>query len=51
MTTEHSYRAAMNTDEALNELIKGKGRQFCPSAVEAFVSEFKKKNERISHYT
>lgn len=40
MTSNRSYRAAMSTEDALNELHKCCGTQFCPIAVEAFVSSF-----------
>ena len=42
MTTDRSYRAARSTDEALNELERRVGTQFCPVAVEAFISAFRK---------
>jgi HD-GYP domain-containing protein (c-di-GMP phosphodiesterase class II) len=42
MTIDNPYRAAMSIDEAMSELIKGTGTQFCPKAVEAFISAFKK---------
>jgi len=42
MTTDHAYSAAISVDEALSELIKYSGTQFCPVAVEAFVSGFQK---------
>jgi len=41
MTSDRSYRAAMSNDVAINELYKQCGTQFCPVAVEAFVSGFK----------
>jgi len=41
MTTNRSYRFALNTDYALQELQKGAGKQFCPIAVEAFISGFR----------
>ncbi|MFC2042508.1 HD domain-containing phosphohydrolase, partial [Chloroflexota bacterium] len=44
MTTDHSYRAALTVDEAINELIAGSGTQFCPLAIETFTSAFKKEN-------
>jgi len=43
MTTDHSYRSAYSIDTAIKELIEGIGTQFCPVAVEAFVSSFKKR--------
>jgi putative nucleotidyltransferase with HDIG domain len=42
MTTDHSYRAALSVDEAMRELFDDTGTQFCPKAIEAFVSAFKK---------
>jgi HD-GYP domain-containing protein (c-di-GMP phosphodiesterase class II) len=42
MTTDHSYREALSIDTAIDELIEGIGTQFCPVAVEAFISSFKK---------
>jgi putative nucleotidyltransferase with HDIG domain len=42
MTTDHSYRAALSINEAIRELIDGTGTQFCPKAIEAFISAFKK---------
>lgn len=43
MTTDHSYRAALRADEAINELVKCSGTQFCPVALEAFLSGFQKR--------
>lgn len=43
ITTDHSYRPAKDVDAAINELIEGIGTQFCPMAVEAFVSALKKR--------
>jgi putative nucleotidyltransferase with HDIG domain len=43
MTTDRSYRAALDTDQALSELVKNIGIQFCPVAVKAFISGFQKK--------
>lgn len=40
MTSDRSYRAALSANRALNELHKCSGTQFCPVAVEAFVSGF-----------
>jgi putative nucleotidyltransferase with HDIG domain len=42
MTTDHSYRTALSVDGAISELIEGIGTQFCPLAVEAFVTAFRK---------
>ena len=44
MVTDHSYRAALTVNEAVNELIAGSGTQFCPLAVETFMSAFKEEN-------
>ena len=41
MTSDRAYRTAMSIDVALNELSKQRGIQFCPIAVEAFVSGLK----------
>jgi HD-GYP domain-containing protein (c-di-GMP phosphodiesterase class II) len=38
MTTERPYRKAMTFDEAVSELVKGKGLQFDPELVDVFVS-------------
>ncbi|MDD4859483.1 MAG: CHASE2 domain-containing protein [Dehalococcoidales bacterium] len=38
MTTDRAYRAAMGIEDALNELKKHRGTQFCPVAVDAFIS-------------
>jgi HD-GYP domain-containing protein (c-di-GMP phosphodiesterase class II) len=42
MTTERAYRRAQSFDEAINELRKCSGAQFCPVAVEAFIAGFQK---------
>jgi HD-GYP domain-containing protein (c-di-GMP phosphodiesterase class II) len=42
MTTERPYRGAMSFSAALQELQKCSGTQFCPVAVEAFISGFKR---------
>jgi HD-GYP domain-containing protein (c-di-GMP phosphodiesterase class II) len=42
MTTNNPYRAAFSIDDAMRELIEGTGTQFCPKAVEAFISAYKK---------
>jgi len=38
MTSNRSYRAAMSNEDALSELHRCCGTQFCPVAVAAFVS-------------
>ena len=41
MTTARAYRAALSVDHAIIELTKYSGTQFCPIAVEAFISGYK----------
>jgi HD-GYP domain-containing protein (c-di-GMP phosphodiesterase class II) len=45
MLTDNPYRAALSLDDAMKELINGTGTQFCPKAVEAFISAFKKRQD------
>jgi HD-GYP domain-containing protein (c-di-GMP phosphodiesterase class II) len=40
MTTDRSYHKAAAPEEALGELVNCTGTQFCPVAVEAFISSF-----------
>jgi putative nucleotidyltransferase with HDIG domain len=40
MTTNRPYRPALTIEHAIDELKKGIGSQFCPVAVEAFLSGF-----------
>ena len=40
MTTDRAYRSALSIEDALDELHKCCGTQFCPVAVEAFISGF-----------
>jgi HD-GYP domain-containing protein (c-di-GMP phosphodiesterase class II) len=40
MTTSHSYRQAMNPDDAFRELMSHTSDQFCPVAVKAFNTGF-----------
>ncbi len=47
MTTDHSYRKAIDINDAMRELIESTGTQFCPKAIEAFVSAFKKYNGHL----
>jgi putative nucleotidyltransferase with HDIG domain len=47
MTTDRSHRPALSVDEAITELIEGTGTQFCPRAVEAFVSAFRKREDQL----
>ena len=41
MTTDRSYRAAFSVDYSIRELKRCSGTQFCPIAVEAFVSNLR----------
>ncbi len=45
MTTAHSYRDKMNLDDAIKQLTKGSGTQFCPVAVKAFTTTLEKNEE------
>jgi HD-GYP domain-containing protein (c-di-GMP phosphodiesterase class II) len=47
MTTNNPYRAAFSIDDAMRELINGTGTQFCPKAVEAFISAYKKHQDNL----
>jgi uncharacterized Zn finger protein (UPF0148 family) len=47
MTTDRSYRSTLSADDALKELATHVGTQFCPVAVEAFVSGFKERKEKL----
>ena len=38
MTTSRAYRAALNAEQGIRELKDQSGAQFCPDAVEAFIS-------------
>ena len=38
MTTDRSYRTSLGIDHAIAELHECKGTQFCPEAVDAFIS-------------
>jgi len=40
MTTNRPYRAALTINEAMNELARCRGTQFCPQALEAFAVGF-----------
>jgi HD-GYP domain-containing protein (c-di-GMP phosphodiesterase class II) len=40
MTTDRSYRSALNVEDSISELRNCSGTQFCPVAVEAFVTGF-----------
>ncbi len=43
ITTDRPYRAALSTEHAIRELRRCSGNQFCPIAVEAFISGFEKR--------
>ncbi len=49
MTTSRSYRAALSIEYALSELRKCTGTQFCPVAVEAFISGFEQHRKKSSN--
>ena len=38
MTTDRPYARALSTDEALEEIRRGRGTQFVPTVVDAFFS-------------
>jgi putative nucleotidyltransferase with HDIG domain len=42
MTIDHPYRTALSVEEAMRELLDATGTQFCPIAIEAFVSAYRK---------
>lgn len=48
MTTNRSYRAAPTVKYSISELYACSRKQFCPVAVEAFVSGFRKNANRLS---
>lgn len=41
MTTNRSYCSALGNSEALEELVRCSGTQFCPAAVDAFIASFR----------
>jgi len=47
MTTKRSYRDAVSADCAIDELRTCSGTQFCPIAVDAFISVFNKPHEEL----
>ncbi|MFC2021277.1 CHASE2 domain-containing protein [Chloroflexota bacterium] len=47
MTSDRSYRLARSTEDAIEELQKCSGKQFCPVAVNAFISEYRKHTNRF----
>lgn len=51
MTTERPYRKAVGLDDAVDELRKCSGTQFCPVAVEAFVSGLGNSCQRVCEPT
>jgi len=48
MTSDRPYRAALSADHAISELERCSGTQFCPVAVEAFVTSFRMKAKDLS---
>jgi HD-GYP domain-containing protein (c-di-GMP phosphodiesterase class II) len=46
MTTDRAYRAAFSVDRAIKELVKYAGTQFCPMALEAFISGYNNQQKR-----
>ena len=40
MTTDRAYRASLGIDHAIEELYRCSGTQFCPVAVNAFISGY-----------
>jgi len=47
MTSDRPYRPAMSIEAACAELVKGKGTQFCPDLVDAFIRQSGKKGTTI----
>lgn len=47
MTGKRAYRNSLTNEEAINELIKGKGMQFDPHLVSNFVKMYEKKEGKI----
>lgn len=47
MTTERSYRVSLSVDHAIEELYRSSGTQFCPIAVDAFVSGYNTQSEKL----
>jgi putative nucleotidyltransferase with HDIG domain len=48
MTTDRSYRPALTIDYTIGELYGCSDTQFCPVAVDAFVSGFRKNAQKLS---
>jgi HD-GYP domain-containing protein (c-di-GMP phosphodiesterase class II) len=42
MTSKRAYRNAMSQEESIAELLKNRGKQFDPSALDAFLEVVKK---------
>jgi len=49
MTTDRSYRPALDIDRSMSQLKEGSGTQFCPVAVEAFISGFRTYDKKATH--
>jgi HD-GYP domain-containing protein (c-di-GMP phosphodiesterase class II) len=49
MSTSRAYRAALDPDVVLNELIRMSNRQFDPFVVKAFVSTLTRKGENAAY--
>ncbi|MFC1908705.1 HD-GYP domain-containing protein [Chloroflexota bacterium] len=50
MTTDRSYRPALTIDYTIGELYGCSGTQFCPVAVDAFVSGFRTNAKKLTFY-
>jgi HD-GYP domain-containing protein (c-di-GMP phosphodiesterase class II) len=46
MTSKRAYRNAMSSEEAVAELRRNRGRQFDPSALDAFLKVVEKNDDR-----
>jgi HD-GYP domain-containing protein (c-di-GMP phosphodiesterase class II) len=51
MTTDRAYRPRMTVDQAVKELRRCTGAQFCPIAVEAFLSGFERNGRNLIETT
>ncbi len=49
MTSDRPYRSALSQDEAATRLAQGKGTQFDPDIVEAFLADLNKKPDKFQH--
>jgi len=47
MTTDRAYRAALSVDRAIKELVRYSGTQFCPIALEAFISGYNNQQKSL----